>query len=99
MEGKNYISGKFIASNTGRTFESRNPANTDEVIGTFPMSDEKDVNTAVEAASNAFPSWRGLSRIKRGEYVDAFTQIIKRDHEEISRLVAKECGKGINESR
>ncbi|MBI2560764.1 MAG: aldehyde dehydrogenase family protein [Planctomycetes bacterium] len=99
MDGKNYINGKFVASNTNKTFESRNPANTDDIIGTFPMSDEKDVNTAVEAASNAFPSWRSLSRIKRGEYVDAFTQIIKRDHEEISRLVARECGKGINESR
>lgn len=99
MEGKNYINGKFAASNTGRTFVSRNPADTDEILGTFPMSDKKDVNAAVKAASNAFPPWRELSRIKRGEYVDAFTQIIKRDFDELSRLVAKECGKGINESR
>ena len=78
---------------------SRNPANTDEVLGTFPLSSETDVNNAVHAAQESYHSWRRLSRIKRGEYFDEFVQLLKKDREEISRLVTKECGKGIVEGR
>ncbi|NUO10521.1 MAG: aldehyde dehydrogenase family protein, partial [Candidatus Brocadia sp.] len=99
MEGKNYINGTFVDGASGERFESRSPANFDEVLGTFPLSSEKDVNDAVNAAQTAYDSWRHLSRIKRGEYLDEFTQLIKRDWEEIARLMAKECGKGIIESR
>ena len=31
---QNYINGKWLDSKTGRTFENRNPANWDELIGT-----------------------------------------------------------------
>ncbi len=98
-EGKNYINGTFVDSDSGERFESRNPANIEEVLGTFPLSSEKDVNNAVNAAHAAYDSWRHLSRIKRGEYLDEFTQLIKKDREEIARLMARECGKGIIESR
>lgn len=99
MEGKNYIHGAFADGASGERFESRNPANSEEVLGTFPLSSEKDVNNAVNAAQSAYDGWRHLSRIKRGEYLDAFIQLIKKDREEISRLMARECGKGIIESR
>lgn len=99
MEGKNYINGAFVDGASGDRFESRNPANIDDVLGTFPLSSEKDVNVAICAAQDAYQGWRKLSRIKRGEYFDEFAQLIKKDREEISRLVTKECGKGIIEGR
>ncbi len=99
MNGKNYINGTFVDGSSGDRFESRNPANTDEVLGTFPLSSETDVNSAVQAAQEASDGWRRLSRIKRGEYFDEFVQLLKKDREEISRLVTKECGKGIVEGR
>lgn len=99
MEGKNYIHGVFVDGASGDQFESRNPANRDEVLGTFPLSAVKDVDNAVSAAKAAYNGWRCLSRIKRGEYLDEFTQLLKKEHEEISRLVTKECGKGIVEGR
>lgn len=98
-EGKNYINGAFADSTSGERFESRNPAGFDEILGTFPLSSEKDVHNAVSAAHAAYDGWRHVSRIKRGEYLDEFTQLIKRDREEIARLMAKECGKGITECR
>ena len=99
MEGKNYIRGAFVDGTSGDRFESRNPANVDEVLGTFPLSSETDVNNAIHAAQESYNSWRRLSRIKRGEYFDEFVQLLKKDREEISRLVTKECGKGIVEGR
>ena len=76
MEGKNYINGAFVDGASGDRFESRNPANIDEVLGTFPLSSETDVNNAVHAAQEAYRDWRRLSRIKRGEYwQDFYSQI------------------------
>jgi aldehyde dehydrogenase (NAD+) len=69
------------------------------VVGIFPRSDAQDVEEAVRAARSAYPAWRQMSRIKRGEIFDRFVQMIKKDHEELSRLMARECGKALNECR
>ena len=99
IQGKNYISGRWVNSHSAEIFESRNPANRDEVLGSIPSSDATDVEEAVQAARKAYPAWRATSRIKRGEVFDNFVQLVKKDHEELSRLMARECGKAINESR
>jgi aldehyde dehydrogenase (NAD+) len=99
MKGKNLIKGQWINATTGQFFESHSPANWDETVGTVPRSNGQDVNQAVSAARESFPIWRRISRIKRAEYLDAFVQRVKRDHEEISRLMAGEVGKSINEAR
>ncbi len=98
IEGKNFIGGEFLETK-GQTFEKRNPANVDELLGVFPQSDQSDIEKAVEAARSAYPQWRSLSRIKRGDYVDNLVQVLKRDKEELSVLLAKEQGKNITEAR
>ncbi len=54
----NLIGGAYRPSTTGRTFESRNPAHTADVVGVFPRSDAADVDSAVAVARAAFESWR-----------------------------------------
>lgn len=95
----NLINGEWKESSTGARFESTNPADTREVVGTAPQSGEKDVEAAVAAARTAFPSWAALSWVRRAELLDNLAQLIKRDLEECSRLVTRECGKPINEGR
>jgi len=97
IQGENYIDGEWRGSD--RTFESLNPANSKETVGTAPLSTAQDVNDAVAAAKHAYESWREWSWVKRAEVVDNFAQLIKRDVEEMSRLVTRECGKPINEGR
>ena len=46
----NYIDGQWTPSASGKTFENRNPANTDDLIGIFQHSNRKDVEAALEAA-------------------------------------------------
>ncbi|MDR4507533.1 MAG: aldehyde dehydrogenase family protein [Candidatus Brocadiaceae bacterium] len=99
MEGKNYINGTFIAGADGNRFESRNPANRDEILGTFPLSTERDVNNAVHSAQTAYDTWKHISRVKRGELLDEFIQLLKKNREELAQLVTRECGKGITEGR
>lgn len=97
--GRNYTGGRWSGSASEQTFERRNPANVDEVIGIFPRSNADDVAAAVAAARQAYPAWRRMSRIRRGEILDTFVQLIKADSEELAILVSRESGKVINEAR
>ena len=47
---QNYIGGKWVDSTSGESFENVNPADTRDIIGTFPLSTRQDVNDAVNAA-------------------------------------------------
>ncbi len=49
----NYIGGEWVKSSSGEWFENVNPADTNDIVGRFPVSNEEDVNRAVEAAKNA----------------------------------------------
>ena len=99
VKGDNYINGEWREAEGGATFESRNPSRWEEVIGVFPRSGEADVRSAVSAAERAYPAWRRISRIRRGEFFDNFVQLARAEHEDISRTMAQECGKAINEAR
>ncbi len=97
IEGKNYIGGEW--QDTRQTFESLNPADRRETVGTAPLGDAGDVDQAVAAAKGAYDSWRDLSWVRRAEYIDAFAQLIKRDLDDLSRICTRECGKALNEGR
>ena len=43
----NYIAGDWRQAAGGASFEDRNPADDDDLIGIFPDSDERDVDAAV----------------------------------------------------
>ena len=40
----NYIGGKWVAPESGEYFENHNPADRDDVVGKFPLSDRRDVD-------------------------------------------------------
>ncbi len=62
---KNYINGKWVASVTGETFENRQPADTTANSSVFSkISSDRDVNTAVDAAHEAYRN-RGVSCRRR----------------------------------
>lgn len=97
IKARNYINGEWISSENN--FESLNPADSREIIGTAPISGLAEVNQAVAAAKKGYESWRELSWIKRAEYIDTFAQLMKRDIPDLAELITRECGKPINEGR
>ena len=50
---RNFIAGEWCDSTSGQTFESRNPADTRDVIGRFQQGTKADVAMAVRAAEAA----------------------------------------------
>jgi alpha-ketoglutaric semialdehyde dehydrogenase len=95
----NYIGGQWLPARSGNTFESRNPAHPSEVIGVFPRSGGADVAAAVAAAAEAHRSWRLTPAPHRGEVVLKAALIIEQRKEELARLMTREMGKVLAESR
>src|SRR5262249_38892849 len=83
----------------GERFESRTPARSDEVVGVFPAAGPQAAAEAVAAARGAYPEWRRTSRIRRAELFDNLAQLVKRETDDLARLMARECGKVITECR
>jgi len=96
---KNFVNGEWVASSGGKTFENRNPANSDDLVGTFQESNAADLNAAVDAADRAFQSWRLVPAPKRAEYIYRVGEIMKRDKEKIAREMTREMGKVLDETR
>ena len=98
-EYKNYIDGEWVASKSKQTFENRNPADRDDLIGTFQESNADDLNAAVDAAHRAYDSWRLIPAPKRAEFLYSVGNILKRDKNKIAREMTREMGKVIEETR
>ncbi|MEW6061467.1 MAG: aldehyde dehydrogenase family protein [Bacteroidota bacterium] len=96
---QNFINGKWVDAQSGKTFENRNPANWDEVIGTFPKSGKEDVDQAVKAARAAFEKWRLVPAPKRGDIMRKVGDMLVARKEEIAREMTREMGKVLAETR
>ncbi len=96
---KNFINGEWVESRSGKAFENRNPANTDDCIGMFPLATEEDVNAAVEAAKEAFKSWRLVPAPKRAEILFRAAEILVKRKEDFARDMTREMGKVLAETR
>jgi aldehyde dehydrogenase (NAD+) len=95
----NYIGGRWVPAASGSTFENRNPADQDDLIGRFADSGREDVEKAVAAARDAFPRWRALPAPRRGEILYRAAEILVRRKEEFSRAMTREMGKVLAETR
>src|SRR4051794_6733190 len=95
----NFIGGDWRPAESGRTFESRNPADTREVIATFAASSAADAAAAIRAAEEALPAWRRTPAPKRGEIMYRFGALMTEHKERLSRAMTREMGKVLAEAR
>ena len=96
---QNFINGKWADARSGKTFENRNPANWDEVVGIFPRSGKEDVEDAVQAAKTAFEKWRLVPAPKRGDIMRKVGDLLVTRKEELARQMTREMGKVLTETR
>jgi len=96
---KNFINGEWVGAKSGKTLENRNPANTDEIIGEFPLSGPGDVDVAVTAARSAYKSWRLTPAPKRAEILFRVAELLVKRKEDFARDMTREMGKVLAESR
>src|SRR3954447_26533191 len=92
----NYINGEWVQ---GPTFENRNPANIDEVVGLFVKGSATDVHSAAEAAQAAFGAWSSLPGPARGNFLFKVADILDRKFEAIAADMTREEGKTLPEAK
>jgi alpha-ketoglutaric semialdehyde dehydrogenase len=95
----NYIGGRWMPSVTGQSRPNVNPADTSDVIGEFTESGGVDVDSAVDAAVDAAPAWRGLGPIKRGDHLYKAALILRERADELAAVITREQGKLLREAR
>ncbi len=97
IQGSHLIAGVKDAGS--RLFDSTSPADRGTIIGKFPTASAAEANAAVAAARAAYTNWRRTSRVYRAELFDNLAQLIKRETDNLARLMSWECGKIFNECR
>jgi len=95
----NFIDGHWLPSSAADTFENRNPADTDDVIGIFQKSNRADVEAAIDVASRAYHTWRLVPAPIRAEMLFRAAQLIVQRKEQFARDMTREMGKVLNETR
>ncbi len=94
-----FITGKFVAPKSGKTFTTVNPA-TEEVLAKIAYAELTDVNLAVTAARNAFTkTWSKMPAAERGKYLFRIARILQERSREFAVLETLDNGKPIRETR
>ena len=94
----NYIGGEWVKSSSGEWFDNVSPADTTDVIGRFPQSNDEDVNAAVAAAREAATRWRRTPAPKRAELLFTLGEILGKNKDEFTRQMTREMGKVLKEA-
>ncbi len=97
---KMLVDGKWVASVSGKTFETFNPA-TGKVLATVAEGDRADIDQAVKAARKAFESgrWRDMTPSKRGQLLWKLADLLEQNLEEFAQLETLDNGKPLSVSR
>ena len=96
---QNFIAGSWTDATTGERFDNRNPADTADLIGSFPKSGAADVDRAVAAAQRGFAQWSRTPAPVRGEVLRRVGELLVERKETIARAMTREMGKVLVETR
>lgn len=94
------IDGNWVDAESGKTFETYNPA-TEEVLAKVAEGSKADVDKAVKAARKAFEEgpWRKMAAHERARLLYKLADAIEKHADELAQLETLDNGKPIKESR
>ena len=94
---KSYVNGKWTTEGDA-SFDVFNPANKEKIAavadGGVPITEK-----AIEAAHNAFESWRKTTAKYRAAILEKWNDLILEHQDELAEMMTLECGKPITESK
>ncbi len=98
-EFRNFIAGTWCPPDSGEYFENGNPADRNDLIGSFPLSGVSDVHRAVESAKRGFAIWRAIPAPARGDVLRIVGDLLSKRKDEIADAMTREMGKPLTETR
>jgi malonate-semialdehyde dehydrogenase (acetylating)/methylmalonate-semialdehyde dehydrogenase len=93
-----YVNGQWTEANAADTLPVVNPASA-AVIAQVVLTPREAVAQAVEAAQEAFQTWRRTPVLERVQPLFRLKFLLEQNLDEIARLITNECGKTFAESR
>src|SRR5471030_3035672 len=87
-----WIGGRSVAGASGRTSPVYNPA-IGRQTGALDLATVEEVDQAVQAAKEAFESWRSVSLAKRAELFFNIRELVHERREEVAKILTSEHGK------
>lgn len=90
------IGGKRLE--TGEWLESRNPCNTDEVVGRTPKAKERELERAMNAAWEAYEGWSRLDMAHRARTLIKLAAVMRRRKFELAAWETFEAAKNYPEA-
>ena len=96
---KNFVAGQWVEPSTGKYFDNTNPADRNDVIGKFPLSNSTDVDRAVASAKRGFELWKATPAPLRGDVRRKTGDIMTARKDEIADAMTREMGKPLTETR
>ena len=98
IEILNYVGGAWRKSSGTEFVNVTNPASS-ELLARTPLSTAADVDVAVQAAAEAFPTWRRTPPGERIQYLFKLKFLLEEHIDELSRLITVENGKTFGEAK
>ncbi len=98
LKQENLIGGEWVDADSGETIDVTNPA-TGDVLGTVPKCGKAETARAIEAAQEAFESFRKTTALERSKMLRRLHDAIMDNQETLARLLTMEQGKSIVEAR
>ncbi|KAJ3002076.1 UNVERIFIED_CONTAM: aldehyde dehydrogenase (NAD(P)(+)) ald5 [Siphonaria sp. JEL0065] len=93
-----FINNEFVASSAGTQFATVD-ANTNKVICHVQEAGADDVNSAVAAASKAFPQWQSTPSADRGSLLTRLANLIHQNRVELALVEALDTGKLVKQAQ
>jgi len=95
---KNYVGGEWVTADAVETFGVIDPAQSDEVVGTYQQSSEADTVAAIETADEAQDTWASVPGPERGAVLTKAGEELANRKEEAIETLVKEEGKAWSEA-
>jgi len=93
-----WIGGRFVDGASDEVIEVVNPA-TEELVDTVAAGTEEDARRAIEAANEAFPSWRSVPGVEKAELLHEVASRLRTRAEDVATTLTLEGGKPLIENR
>jgi malonate-semialdehyde dehydrogenase (acetylating) / methylmalonate-semialdehyde dehydrogenase len=92
-----WIAGRTVVGTSGRRSPVYNPA-TGRQTGEVDLATVEEVDAAVQAAKQAFETWRSVSLAKRAELFFTIRELLHERREEVAKILTAEHGKVLSDA-
>lgn len=98
MKQANLIGGKWVEADSGAKIDVVNPANG-QVLGSVPKCGQAETARAIEAAQEAFESFRKTTALERSKMLRKLHDALLDNQDSLAELLTLEQGKSLTEAK